>query len=161
MARLLDRYVLAPGCCQICRASQRPEEEAIVDTLVDITDGPFENGRLYLCRSCSVEIAMLWRFAPPELVDKVTAERDAAILQCREMAEELATLRAVKAAIEAFRPAPAVELEQTKPYWCEPCQREFQNPSAWGRHQQARHGAPHSAIRRGDEALQTEEEVPA
>lgn len=151
--RLIDRYILPPGCCQKCRSAQRADEDLVLDTLVSITDGIYDAARLYLCRSCSVEIAQLWRFSPPEVLDKICAERDAAILHVREMEEELAALREIRSAIERFVPAPAVELAATKPYFCVECDREFQNPAAFGRHNQAKHQAPHWAPRRGDEAL--------
>lgn len=157
--RLIDRYVLPPGCCLRCRGSQRPDEPAVVDMGIDITDGPYSDGHAYLCRSCSVEIAMLWGFAPPELVARYTEERDAAICQVHEVAEENSGLHRLLAAVEAFRPAPEVELAATGKYHCYDCDRPFQNPQGLGRHRQVAHGEQTRAIARGDDALTATEPV--
>lgn len=49
---VVDGYVLAPGCCYLCRSDRRGDE-AIFDTGIDID----WEGRLYICETCAQDMA--------------------------------------------------------------------------------------------------------
>lgn len=155
--RKLDRYLMAPGCCFVCRSAQREGEDWILDLDRDITDGVFEEARIYLCPQCCMEIAHEAGCATPAMMDRFVAERDAAIRHATDLIAENEGLRTANVALAAVVPVLPVELAATGRYHCAECARDFQNPSALGRHRQARHGAKMPVVYRGDAALEPAE----
>lgn len=165
--RKLDRYVQVPGVCFVCRSAQREGEAWVLDLDVDVVDGIYAVGRVYLCQQCSMEVGSEAGMAPPFLRDQWIAERDAAVLQCRELTDEVTALREALALLTAIKPAPVVELKATPKYACAVCladgvspkDADKQNPQGLARHAQAKHGLKYNAVvLKGDAALQ---ETPA
>lgn len=159
MAVLIDRFVLQPAHCAICRWAGSSNERAIFDTNANVMERLIDNvlvedGRLYLCSECVTEMATMLRFVPPEMADTFVAERDAALARVKDLELEVATLSAFKELAEAYRPAPDAPLRATPRNTCPDCGEPFQNRGVLARHREAKHGAPHAAVRRGDEALQ-------
>lgn len=169
--RLIDRYVLPPGCCLSCRSSQREGETWVLDLDLHITDGPYETARAYLCPQCCLEIATMSGCATPAMRDRFVEERNAAIRQATDLMTENEQLKAALTAVDAWRPVAPVELAATPKYACEicleagvaPADADKQNPQGLGRHMQAKHGTRTRTVHKGADALETPEhqETPA
>lgn len=158
-AYLVDRFVLPPAHCAICRWGGSSDDRQIIDTRATISerlvDGRLvEEGRLYLCSACVTELATMLRFVPPDLVDRFVAERDTAIERVKALELEVASYDAIRDLVTSMRPSEPVELEATKRNQCPDCDFVGQNRGALARHRESKHGAPHGATRRGDEVLE-------
>lgn len=161
--RKLDRYLQPPGSCYVCRAAKREGEDWILDLDRDITDGMIFEGRLYLCQTCSFEIAHLAGCATPAMLDRFVGERDAAIRQATSLMDENEQLRRANAALAAITSVEPVELAATPRYACAICIAEGvpsgeagkNNPQGLARHLQSKHGMTYNQyVHRGDAALE-------
>lgn len=140
----------------------RPEEDWVLDTDIDITDGHFVDGRLYLCQTCCLEIADIAGCLTPAMRERFVDERDVAIRQATELRDVVDRLTEANQALAAIRPVAITEPLRTPKYVCQDCiaagvptdEAGFQNPQGLGRHRSAKHGAKPPAVLRGDAALE-------
>lgn len=90
-AKIQHTFVLqtSPGCCAICGSGQDPN--GFVDTGLD-----FEFwGRVFFCPQCVEQIAGVFGFIHPKVVEDLQGERDLATLELHQANDRITHLESV------------------------------------------------------------------